>query len=95
VLPHLAINIALLATTGLLIGSGLALAASYLRNHRSSQPASTLTPWQRRTWSTPTLELVKPVHPARPRLLALAILRGYILTIAGLLLLKLIGVIPA
>jgi NRAMP (natural resistance-associated macrophage protein)-like metal ion transporter len=95
VLPHLGINIALLATTGLLIGSGLALATSYLRNHRSSQPASTLTPWQRRTWSTPTLELVKPVNPAHPRILALAILRGYILTIAGLLLLKLIGVIPA
>ncbi len=31
----------------------------------------------------------------RPRVLALAILRGYILLIAGLLLLKLLGVLPA
>ena len=95
VLPHLSIETALFATTGLLIGGGVALAISYLRNQRPSQPASTLTPWQRRTWTTPTLELVKPANPGRPRVLALAILRGYILLIAGLLLLKLVGVIPA
>jgi hypothetical protein len=94
VLPHLGIKTALLATTGLGIGSGLALATSYLRRQQSNQPVNTLTPWQSQTWSTPALELVKPANPARPRLLALAILRGYILAIAGLLLLKLIGVIP-
>jgi NRAMP (natural resistance-associated macrophage protein)-like metal ion transporter len=94
VLPHLGIKTALLATIGLLIGSGIALATSYLQDKRSNQPANTLTPWQTQTWSTPALELVKPANPARPRLLALAILRGYILAIAGLLLLKLIGVIP-
>jgi Mn2+/Fe2+ NRAMP family transporter len=94
VLPSLDIKTALFATTGLLACGGLPLATSYLRNKRPGPPASSLTPWQRRTWSTPTLELVKPVSPARPRILALAILRCYILLIAVLLLLKLAGVLP-
>ncbi len=41
------------------------------------------------------LELVKPATPTRPRLLTLAILRGYIVLIAALLLLKLAGFLPA
>jgi hypothetical protein len=41
------------------------------------------------------LELVRPATPSRPRLLALALLRAYVLLIAGLLLLKLAGVITA
>jgi len=95
VLPRLGLDNALAATAGLLIVGGLALATSHLRNKRPSPPANALTPWQRRTWSTPALELVKPTSPTRPRLLALAILRCYILLIAGLLLLKLTGALPA
>ncbi len=79
----------------LITAGGLALATSYLRDRRPSSPLAPLTPWQRRTWSAPTLELVKPASPNRPRLLALAILRGYILTIAALLLLKLVGALHA
>jgi Mn2+/Fe2+ NRAMP family transporter len=95
VLPRLAIHTALLATAGLLLTGGVALAASHIRNVRPRAPAGPLTPWQRRTWSAPRLELVKPATPTRPRLLALALLRGYILLIAALLLLKLAGAIPS
>ncbi|MGA2009188.1 MAG: NRAMP family divalent metal transporter [Solirubrobacteraceae bacterium] len=94
VLPHLAIGVALLATAALLTGGGLALATSYLRDPRPTGPPRTLTPWQRRTWSTPSLELVAHPEPRRPRVLALALLRVYILAIAGLLLLKLVGAVP-
>ncbi|MGO9750834.1 MAG: NRAMP family divalent metal transporter [Solirubrobacteraceae bacterium] len=94
-LPNLGSDEALLATGGLLLATALALAASHLRNRQSSpSEEEALTPWQRRTWSAPALELVKPASPTRPRLLALAILRCYILTIACLLALKLAGVLP-
>jgi Mn2+/Fe2+ NRAMP family transporter len=95
VLPRLGIETGLLATAGLLIAGGLSLAVSYVRNKRPDAPAGPLTPWQRRTWSTPTLELVKLASPTRPRVLAVAILRCYILLIATLLLLKLAGVLPS
>jgi Mn2+/Fe2+ NRAMP family transporter len=94
-LPRAHIVIALVATAGLLLAAGAALAISHLRNTRPSPLADALTPWQRRTWSAPTLELVEPVSPTPPRLLALALLRGYIVIIAGLLVLKLAGVLPA
>lgn len=95
VLPHLSVELALLTTTGLLLTGGIALTASILRNKRPPIRHSALTPWQRRTWSAPTLELLQPAASTRPRVLALALLRGYILLIATLLLLKLAGVIPS
>lgn len=94
VLPHLSIATALTFTAGLLLTGGVAVATSYLRNKRPHPPTEHLTPWQRRTWTAPVLELVKTASPARPRLLALAMLRCYIVLIAGLLLLKLAGVLP-
>jgi NRAMP (natural resistance-associated macrophage protein)-like metal ion transporter len=95
VLPRLDLEAALAATSGALLAGGLALLTSHLRNRRPSPPENALTPWERRTWSAPALELVKPASPTRPRILALAMLRGYILLIAGLLILKLVGVLPA
>ena len=88
-------GIALAATTALLLAAGLALATSHIRNRPPTPPASPLTPWQRQTWSAPTLELVKPPTPTQPRLLTLALLRGYIILIVVLLLLKLAGALPA
>jgi Mn2+/Fe2+ NRAMP family transporter len=95
VLPAVRIATAVLATTAMLLAGGLALATSALRNKRPRQAPGHLTPWPRRTWSAPTLELVNAATPTRPRLLALALLRGYILVIAGLLVLTLAGVLPA
>jgi Mn2+/Fe2+ NRAMP family transporter len=95
VLPALGIPGALALTIGLLLVSGTALVASHLRTRRPHRPPEALTPWERQTWSAPTLELVTAPTPTRPRILALAILRGYILMIAGLLALKLVGVLPA
>lgn len=88
------LEIALAATIALLLCAGLALAISHIRNRRPTPTASHLTPWQRRTWSAPTLELVKPPVLTRPRLLTLALLRGYIIVIVMLLLLKLAGALP-
>ncbi|MGO9974417.1 MAG: NRAMP family divalent metal transporter [Solirubrobacteraceae bacterium] len=85
---------ALAATTALLLGAGLGLATSHIRNRRPTPPPSPLTPWQRQTWSAPTLELVKPPPLTQPRLLTLALLRGYIVLIVVLLLLKLAGLLP-
>lgn len=87
-------GLALAATTALLIAAGLALATSHIRNRRPTPPASRLTPWQRQTWSAPALELVKSPTLTQPRLLTLALLRGYIILIVGLLLLKLAGALP-
>jgi NRAMP (natural resistance-associated macrophage protein)-like metal ion transporter len=94
VLPGLGIAVALTLTIGLLSVGGAALVVSRLRTSRPHPPTEALTPWERQTWSAPTLELVTPATPTRPRILALAILRCYILLIAGLLLLKLVGVLP-
>jgi NRAMP (natural resistance-associated macrophage protein)-like metal ion transporter len=88
-------RIALAATIALLLAAGLALATSHIRNRRPTPPASPQTPWQRQTWSAPTLELVKPPTPTQPRLLTLALLRCYIILIVILLLLKLTGALPA
>jgi hypothetical protein len=94
-LPHLGIDLALLATTGLLLAGGIALAATISRDKPPPIPTSALTPWQKRTWSAPNLELLRPAARARPRLLALALLRAYILLIVALLTAKLIGLLPA
>ena len=94
VLPGLGITAALLITVGLLLGSGVALAASAPHGKRPPRPASRLTAWQRQTWTAPMLELVPPAAPTRPRHLALALLRAYILLIVIALLLKLAGVLP-
>jgi NRAMP (natural resistance-associated macrophage protein)-like metal ion transporter len=94
VFPHLGTELALLATTGLGLAGGIALAATIRSNRRPVIPSSGLTPWERRTWSAPTLELLRPAARTRPRLLALALLRGYILLIAVLLTAKLTGLLP-
>jgi hypothetical protein len=94
VVPHLRLVIALAVTVGMLGTAGSLLALSYVRGRRPRTRAAPLTPWQHRTWSAPPLELVTAPTPTRPRLLALAMLRGYIILIAALLLLKLAGVFP-
>jgi Mn2+/Fe2+ NRAMP family transporter len=94
-LPHLGIELAALATTILLLAAGIVLAATISHNRRPSVPAGALTPWQRRTWSAPMLERLRPAARTRPRILALALLRGYILLILGLLTAKLTGLLPA
>jgi len=93
VLPALDLEAALIATTGLLLAGAIPVGATILADRRS-RSAGDLTPWQRRTWSAPTLELIGPASPTRPRLLALGFLRGYILLVGALLLLKLLGLLP-
>lgn len=94
VLPSLNI----VATASVTVGGLAAGAAALWRTRSPGRPAmcaDDLTPWQRRTWSSPTLELVKPATPTRARMLALGLLRVYLLVIVGLLLLKLAGLLPA
>jgi len=94
VLPRMPFAIALAVTLALLLAAGVVLGASNVRHRRPPRAGASLTPWQRQTWTAPMLELVAPATPTRPRLLALALLRAYVALIAGLLLLKLAGVLP-
>lgn len=92
--PHLKAGTAFAVTVGLLLTAGLGLATSHIRSQPPHPTATPLTPWQRRTWTAPPLELVTAPPPTQTRLLALALLRGYIILIAVLLVLKLAGAIP-
>jgi len=96
VLPQVGAGGALLVTAGLLLIAGIALAISHWgdRAVRAEPSIGPFTPWQRQTWTAPALELVAPPTPTRPRVLTLALLRGYIILIVSLLLLGLIGVVP-
>jgi Mn2+/Fe2+ NRAMP family transporter len=94
VLPRLGLETALLVTAGLLLAGAAALAASMLQSRHRPTGSAGLTPWQRRTWSAPPLERVPPPTPTRPRIVALALLRGYVLVITALLVLKLAGLLP-
>ncbi len=76
VAPSVGIRSALLITIALLGAAGAALAAGALRDKRPSPADGTFTPWQRRTWSSPMLELIGAAAPSRPKHLALALLRG-------------------
>ncbi len=102
-LPSLPLGVAAMITILLLCAGALPLGLVILSDSRADGgsaacddghggTAPTLTPWERRTWSTPTLELLRPAKVTRPRVLALALIRGYVLVIVLLLLLKLLGV---
>jgi Mn2+/Fe2+ NRAMP family transporter len=93
VLPHLGLGTAVIITAALWAGAGTALALTTVSAGRRT-PENTLTPVQRRSWSSPMLELVPAPSLSRSGQLALALLRGYILLIALALLLKLVGVLP-
>ncbi len=94
VFPRLDVTLALLLTAGLLLAAALALVPGPPGPRRSWSSNRQLTPWQRRTWSAPTLELV-PAPSATPRRVrTLGLLRIYTSVITGLLLLKLIGALP-
>ena len=93
VLPHLGLGAAVIITAALWAGAGTALALTTVSGGRRTRE-DTLTPVQRRSWSSPMLELVPAPSLSRSGQLALALLRGYILLIALALLLKLLGVLP-
>jgi Mn2+/Fe2+ NRAMP family transporter len=97
-LPRLPLKAALLITAGIMAACWLPVGLAVLgrarrRSGRRTVP-SRLTPWERRTWSSPTLELVGPVTATRPRVITLAVIRVYVVVITLLLLLKLLGVSP-
>jgi Mn2+/Fe2+ NRAMP family transporter len=89
VVPHVALGTALLATAAMIVAGGLPLGLACLRPGRSRARPSTLTPWERRTWSSPMLERLAPARATRPRVIALALVRAYVLVIVAMLLLKL------
>ncbi len=93
VLPHLSVGHALVATLGLFTGGALLLGVPIIRTGRRRPQTGQLTPWQRQTWTTPMLELVEPPGNTRPRVLGLALLRGYTILIVVLLLVKLASLI--
>jgi Mn2+/Fe2+ NRAMP family transporter len=99
--PHLPIGIAAAVTAATMLCAGAPLAWSVFQARRSlgdtpTNPAEqsttfTLTPWERLTWSSPALELIGAPTNSKTRTLTLLITRVYVLTITGLLLIKLSG----
>jgi Mn2+/Fe2+ NRAMP family transporter len=87
--PGTSVAHALLAAFGLLGAGGVVLARPLLRERRRNGPRDELTPWERETWTAPMLELVQPASRTRPRVLGLALLRGYTIAIVALLLVRL------
>jgi hypothetical protein len=91
--PGIRLGPAAAITVAMLLAAGVPIAWScrggLIRRAASGEP---LTPWQRRTWSAPALELVPAMPATRPRALALAVARGYVLVMLVLLGIKLAGV---
>jgi Mn2+/Fe2+ NRAMP family transporter len=76
-LPHLGVVVALELTLGLLAAGGVAVAIALARERTRRAPLDGLTPWQRRTWTSPALERIPRAPRTRARVLGLALLRGY------------------
>jgi NRAMP (natural resistance-associated macrophage protein)-like metal ion transporter len=96
VLPRVGMPVALMITGALIGGAGVALAASTWRGRPLAGHENTdaeLTPWERRTWTAPMLELVGAPRRRSTTTTALALLRGYVLLIVVALLLRLVGVV--
>jgi len=51
----------------------------------AEDPDHELTPWERRTWTTPALERIDPPSASRLRTAALAAAAGYVAVVAVLL----------
>jgi len=94
--PDLRLGAASAITVAIVLAAGVPVAWSCRGGlfHRAAATSSgePLTPWQRRTWSAPALELVPAMPRTRPRTLALAVARGYVLVMLVLLVIKLAGV---
>jgi hypothetical protein len=94
--PGIRLGTAAAITVAMLLVAAAPIAWSgrreWIRRSAATVPGEPLTPWQRRTWSAVALELVPPVPPTRPRVLALAVLRGYVLVMLVMLAIKLVSV---
>ena len=89
VAPGVSVLKAAFLTAPVLAVFGAALAAT-LRAARPPRPASkTMTDWQRLAWSSRMLEMIPAAPATRARLLALALLRAYVLLMIALLAVRL------
>ena len=88
-LPRLKLAEALILTGVLLSAGGVPLAVAGLRSRRRRSPEESLTPWQRLTWSSPPLELIRRPARTSPRVIALVLIRVYVLVVVGLLAIRL------
>ncbi|MBV9413391.1 MAG: divalent metal cation transporter [Solirubrobacterales bacterium] len=89
VAPGVSVLDAALLTAPAIAVCGAALLAT-LRRVRPRPPSSTtMTDWQRRTWSARMLELVPAAPATRARMVALALLRAYVLLMIALLAVRL------
>ena len=89
VFPGAGIAEAAYATAAAFGAGGCLVAIVLFRRRRVTGPRQQLTPWQRRTWSSPALERIAPAERTRAGILTLALLRGYTLVMIMLLLAKL------
>jgi hypothetical protein len=93
VAPRLPLQLSIAATAGflLIIGLPVALAAGHGRRSSPGSESSPMSAWQRQTWSAPALERWRPPRRTPPRLVALAVVRVYVLVIVTLLIARLVS----
>ena len=89
ILPALSLREAAYATAALLGAGGAVIAAALVRSARPGRAGDALTPWERKTWTSPMLERLAPPPQTRARSLGLAMLRGYTVVMVALLLVRL------
>ncbi len=88
-LPGLKLPGALILTGALLSAGAVPLAVAGLRARRQRDRDERLTPWQRLTWSSPPLELIPLPRKTHARVIALAVIRVYVLVVVVLLAIRL------
>ena len=90
VIPSATAVDAAVVTGAALAACAVVLAAALRSGNRDVDgPSRAMSAWQRRTWTSPMLELVPGAPGTRARLVALALLRAYTVVMIGLLVARL------
>ena len=90
--PHIDVRMAALVLGGGVV-VGLATGGAVSVGRRSVSPRFAGTPWERSTWTMPTLETIPPPAPSRARAIGLVVLRLYVTLAAVLVVVKAVRLI--
>jgi len=89
IFPHAGLADALYVTVGVLGAGGAVIGLAALRARPREDTLGLLTPWERKTWTSPMLERLAAPTRTPTRTLGLAMLRGYTAIMVVLLLARL------
>jgi Mn2+/Fe2+ NRAMP family transporter len=89
IFPHAGLDDALYVALGVLAAGGAVIGAAMLRTRPRATDFGELTPWERKTWTSPMLERLAAPARTPARTLGLALLRAYTVVMVVLLLARL------